>query len=277
MKRSYLYLLVYTDKKVIKIGKADDVSKRIYSLKQHWGEPNYEHSYSLEMDAEDVFKIEKSLHLFLSEHAAVFEDGDGRTEFFASNCLEQALEYIELYIRRSSKKVIFKQGVEAPLSRQDIGKVADNKLKKYTKNRVALIDSMNSVSSNLELLMRIVSILIKYRAQIKYHYEIDGDYLTFNIEDKRLVNLALKNHKQLCAIFFISINGFGSSDSVNTFDSMGGGNNDHSLYVLMRINNHPAFSEYDPLKVFFIEKIKSIILSLPQKSPAYIQAKEAPL
>lgn len=36
MKISHLYILLYTQKNVLKIGKADEVRKRIDSLRYHW-------------------------------------------------------------------------------------------------------------------------------------------------------------------------------------------------------------------------------------------------
>ena len=40
IKISHLYILPYTQKNVLKIGKADEVRKRIDILRYHWGKPN---------------------------------------------------------------------------------------------------------------------------------------------------------------------------------------------------------------------------------------------
>jgi len=268
-KRSHLYILVYTHKEVLKIGKANNVFERSTVLKKHWGEPDYDNSYSLEIDENQVFNIEKALHLLLFEHAAGLSEGDGKTEFFAIECLDQVLEYLEVFIKRSERHIL-KKGIkvtEIAASK----KLVDRQLKEYTIKQKRLSTLMNDATKKLDFLMRIVGILQKYREQIKYHYKIDSDYVTFTLEDKRL--LAIDNTKSIFALFSIDGGDFHKNGNArNTLDSSGGGDAMHSRYFLIRIY-HPVYDNDDPLRGFLMEQYRHIILSLPEESPAYIRSK----
>lgn len=269
MKRSRLYILVYTQKNVIKIGKANDVTARIVGLKKHWGEPDYENSYSLEIGANQVFKIEKALHLFLDEHAAGLSEGDGKTEFFAIECLDQVLEYLEVFTKRSDYHIL-KKGIKAPEINAS-EKTRDIKFIKYTDKQKRLSEVMNDTTKNLDFLMRIVGILQKHREQIKYYYKIDGDYLTFTLEDKRLTDLASKNIKSVFELFYMADSGFHTdSGGINLIDSSGGGDAMHSRNFLIRIDKS-VYKNTGLLIDFLTEQYRQIILSLPEQSPAYIR------
>lgn len=276
MLKSHLYILVYAEKKVIKIGKADDIIKRITNLKKYWGEPDYKCSYSLELNAEEVLKIERSLHLFLSEHSFPFAKGDGKTEFFTIECLDRALEYIALYIKGQEDRLSLKKGIEIPVINKDISKkIIDYKLRKYKKATVNLTKSMNEITTTLEFLIRVVGILMKHRSQIKYSYTFDEEYIYFTIEDKRLFDLIRKNDAQLHSLFkvgFIDFNGLNVSVSflVRTrFYSK-----TQSKFLLQFQVKCFDGSEYSLASgIFFEEEFKKIVLSLPPESPAYIQAR----
>lgn len=270
MKRSHLYVLVYTQKNVIKIGKANDVTTRITGLKKHWGEPDYENSYSLEIDADLVFKIEKALHLFLAEHGAGLSEGDGKTEFFAIECLDQVLEYLEVFTKRSDYHVL-KKGIKAP--EVDASKnPKDTKLRKYTIKQERLSKVMNDATKKLDFLMRIVGVLQKYREQIKYHYKIDGDQLIFTLEDKRLIDLASKNMQYIVKLFFIENGGFNNYDGerMTMFSGSRMRQDMESREFSIRIHNC-VNSDSGLLLGFLTEQYRQIILSLPEQSPAYIR------
>ncbi|WP_325892861.1 GIY-YIG nuclease family protein [Grimontia sp. NTOU-MAR1] len=81
MKKTNLYILIFDDFDAIKIGKADDISNRVNTLKKWWGEPDYAESYALEIDIDKVFLLEKVLHSILKEFFKRFrfrrrENGD---------------------------------------------------------------------------------------------------------------------------------------------------------------------------------------------------------
>ena len=79
MSASHLYLLVFPARGMLKIGKADAVYERIQSLRRHWGDVDYAASYQLGAPVDSVFKLEKSLHFLLAEHALTLDVGDGKT------------------------------------------------------------------------------------------------------------------------------------------------------------------------------------------------------
>lgn len=270
MQTSHLYILVYTQKNVIKIGKANDVVARITSLKKHWGEPDYKNSYSLEIDADLVFKIEKALHLFLAEHAAGLSEGDGKTEFFAIECLDQVLEYLEVFTKRSDYHVL-KKGIKAP-EMDASKKLKDTKLRKYTIKQERLSKIINDAAKNLDFLLRIVGILQKYREQIKYHYKIDGNYLIFTLEDKRLADLASKNKQEIVDLFFMENGDFNnySGESINLFSGSKPQQDQQLREFSIRIHNC-VDSDSGLLLEFLTKQYRQILLSLPEQSPAYIR------
>lgn len=109
---SYLYVIVFPEKGIFKIGKADDVRKRLTQLIPFWGQPDYNISYHLKIDKSKVFHLEKSLHHIMSEYSVQFDVGDGKTELFMLDALDVLLKYIDVYlINKPDSKLI--QGVEA--------------------------------------------------------------------------------------------------------------------------------------------------------------------
>jgi len=104
-----LYLMVFQEKKVFKIGKADDIENRMDQLRKYWGSPDFNSSYSVEISTDSVFKLEKALHLMLSDYSEHIGTGDGQTEFFSISALVLVLDYIKLYLSHSVG--ILKKGV----------------------------------------------------------------------------------------------------------------------------------------------------------------------
>lgn len=276
MLKSHLYILVYAEKKVIKIGKADDIAKRITNLKRDWGEPDYKCSYSLEMNTEQVFNIERSLHLFLSEYSSKFAEGDGKTEFFTIECLDRALEYIAVYIKGYEDRLSLKKGIEIPVSHKNTSKkVIDYKLRKYKKNTAELIKSVNDITTTLEFVIRMVGILMKHKSRIKYSYSFDEEYIHFTIEDKRLFDLIRKNNDKLHSFFALRFIDFNDLEVGASFLTKIRFYQNMQPKLLLRFQVKWFSGSEHPLAsgVFFEEQFRKIVLSLPQESPAYIQAK----
>lgn len=82
-----LYVLIFPENKIIKIGKENDIQNRIEVLRRWWGEVDYGSSYYLAIEEKLVYKLEKSLLFLLSTHSADFEEGDGKTEIFSISAL----------------------------------------------------------------------------------------------------------------------------------------------------------------------------------------------
>lgn len=108
--KTNLYILLYPHS--IKIGKADCVIDRIKQIRRHWGIPDLNKSYLIEGTVESIGNLELALHRLLDEFNMGFSDGDGKTEFFETKCLEFAIEYIFTYLKASNKpRDLLKQGL----------------------------------------------------------------------------------------------------------------------------------------------------------------------
>lgn len=77
---SFLYLLLFPAKKMMKVGKANNIYNRIQSLKRVWGDVDYAHSYRIALPQSEVFKLEKMLHFLLAKYQTGIDAGDGYTE-----------------------------------------------------------------------------------------------------------------------------------------------------------------------------------------------------
>lgn len=111
---SSLYLLVFPERSLLKIGKANDVHIRGKTLSRWWGSIDYPASFELVAPVNTVFRLEKSLHFLLSEHAVYFEDGDGKTELFALSSLDLALKHLDLFMSSGSTPCTLKKGLAVP-------------------------------------------------------------------------------------------------------------------------------------------------------------------
>ena len=92
-----LYVLVFPEKKLLKVGKANNVHERGRLLKTSWGAIDYTESYELKAPVTMVFKLEKSLHFLLSNHRADVDCGDGYTEMFELKSLDTVVKHLELF------------------------------------------------------------------------------------------------------------------------------------------------------------------------------------
>lgn len=122
---SSLYVLVFPSKRLLKIGKANNVHIRCEKLRQTWGAADYAQSFELVAPQSTVFKLEKSLHFMLSAHSANESNGDGYTEMFSLDAMDIAMMHIELFVASSSIPMILKKGIDAPCVPQKARNKAD--------------------------------------------------------------------------------------------------------------------------------------------------------
>lgn len=121
--KSNVYLLLFPEHNVLKIGKADDVSSRINKLRLDWGHPDYNNSYVVTLEHERVFDLEKSLHKLLGKYNVNIGDGDGHTEMFSIDCLELCLKYIEVFqMDTSNGDVVVTKGAPEIIQTPDTDK-----------------------------------------------------------------------------------------------------------------------------------------------------------
>lgn len=114
VKQSSLYLLVFPNRGLLKVGKANDVHSRYCTLKRWWGEADLSESYELIGTTETVFKLEKALHVLLSSYLARADVGDGRTEMFELASLESAIKLIEIFVSTGASSIGLVKGISAP-------------------------------------------------------------------------------------------------------------------------------------------------------------------
>lgn len=184
-KSSYLYILIFHESNVIKIGKADDIHERVKILKHFWGNVNYHESYQLFAPQKVVYKLEKLLHFFLSSYNAQIDTGEGHTELFTTEALSSAIKLIELYIDSGAIPASLNKGIPRPIQLSQKKKLPNRYRNLYPKND-RFIDSIINTAKKTAKINRLLIMLIKRNKYIQYQYDIiDGElFFRFKIKDK---------------------------------------------------------------------------------------------
>ncbi|WDP89311.1 MAG: GIY-YIG nuclease family protein [Desulfobacter sp.] len=184
LKKSNLYILMFPAKKVMKIGKANSLRIRISQLEKHWGPIDYNSSYSIAMETEKVFKLEKSLHFMVSEYSVAFDEGDGRTEFFSINAKEQVLEHIRLYLSTTGGQKALKKGIKESICKRNNSlkkhPVPQSKLFSEKSNRC--INFLERNTANLKKVFFLIKLLLRYQSKIPFQYDVIEDNIYFRIK-----------------------------------------------------------------------------------------------
>ena len=197
---SKLYILIFPEKDVLKIGKANDIASRISTLKRYWGAVDHKNSCYLKAPESTVFKIEKSLHLLLEARRVDFDFGDGKTEFFSIDALELVKKYLEVYISDKSANC-------SPLI-QGIPEITPlpNASTAFRKRRREILRLTNKIHKAKESLEKGISNYIRARRliiylQIKsdvipYEYTEDNGEVAFTIFWSGGPNIISKNKRK---------------------------------------------------------------------------------
>lgn len=102
-KLSNLYILLYPEKSVLKVGKANNIINRSKSLK--WiGAPDYQASYWLSTDESSIYRIETGFKKFLHKFRVFIGEGDGKSEIYDIACLEKILSHLAIDFGREAVK-----------------------------------------------------------------------------------------------------------------------------------------------------------------------------
>ncbi len=91
---SYVYLLMASNKPVFKIGKANDVKKRIRTLPKEVIF-NKGKSIVLKCKSSEVYKIESMLHFFFRAYKQPAFTGSGENEWFNVDCFDEVLRFVK--------------------------------------------------------------------------------------------------------------------------------------------------------------------------------------
>ncbi len=197
-----IYLLIYPKLKAFKIGKADNIANRIHNLKKYWGEPKYIDSLYLEIDTKFVFKLEKSLHTLLEQFSMNFSEGDGKSEFFSIEALSDAIDYIKIFIRSNKLSTELVKGIDEPIIKFKRSPQSDlNSSNKrdwyYQRHNSASKRTLSRFKhnlNNLEAVLRVNTLLIKYRDRISYDIVINEEYCFLTLYNRKVIAFILMNH-----------------------------------------------------------------------------------
>lgn len=208
-----LYLLVFPDRRLVKIGQAVDVFKRSQSFA--WlGVPDYTESYRVPVPPTRINSIEKGLHRLLSGYRVTdfAEKGDGHTEIFELDALGVALEIVQLLAKHDGSLVDPHKGVEVPPVAGAIElRSRDHKLHKHYRilSRKAAEHYSDTIASseNFRYINRLVLFLYRYQFKIPFTYERCGDRLTFSVHRKYVPKPDSEKFKRLWRIFGFSFTG----------------------------------------------------------------------
>jgi T5orf172 domain len=264
MKNStHLYLLCFPKKKMVKIGKADDIHNRIRTLQRYWGDVDYAASYFLPAPTETVFKLEKSLHFLLSPFAISFDTGDGKTELFSEGALEVALQYIDLYLRSTPQPSTIQQGVALPIPQESESR--------RRKNHAALIRRSKEVAPQVielakkfDRIQRLLLLLLRRQTRYEYEYDILENKIVFRIRLDKLKIKRLFNHDLMLAFSFgitdLRTSSWRNCCSITARD-------DIIQYNIMRPSESGSQS-YHPLLDYFMTQSEILLKKLPTRSAA---------
>lgn len=262
-KKSNLYILVFPEKKVIKIGKANSIQGRINQLQKIWGSVDYKSSYSIEIEKKNVFKLENSLQFMLSRYSVKFEEGDGKTEFFSMDAIEQALEHIRLYLLPTGNPEALKKGIQKSIieKKNNPQKPPDHPSKIFSDKTTECINSMDSCTANLKKLFILIKILLRYQYRIPFQYDVEDDTICFRIRYNNRSQFKLIDSVFSLFQFYMK-DSFGSVSwkicSANFVDG------DIFQYNLnFKKDDHPYMTYINTL-------IRDALYKLPQKSKAVI-------
>lgn len=167
-----LYILIFSNR-MIKVGKADNVSNRIQALERLWGDVSYEDSYSFSVPKELVFQLEGALHVLLTSYKLDLEGKDGYTEIFDIEALPRVLQYLELLqldfpalsVKKGIKRPYVAKKRKNPHSHYNVIKRNQRKLQELNSHRLNMLSAFNMVD-------RLIFVLLQKQFELEYQYDV---------------------------------------------------------------------------------------------------------
>lgn len=208
---SYFYILILQSENAIKVGKSNNLHRRIGELSADWGEVDYSASYTLFAATDIVFKIEKNVKNFISSfQTKVEEDKIGKTEVFSSGALEPALECLKLYLSLHPEfgSLTLKKSIMKP--RRNIKVVTTSPLyEKVEKESKKYFEQIDDCIVKFKRIHHLIAFLIRYQSRIPFQYDIGEDRLFFRVwNTKSKKSKILCKTKSLRSMFDFNIEGF---------------------------------------------------------------------
>ena len=191
---SHLYLLVFPQHSLFKIGKADDLHQRIDTLRMHWGEPDLAASYSVEVPAESVVKLERGLQAILLGHHQPQSAGEGKTEFFRLDGLQRALQVIDLF---SVDKTLRKGIPHREIAERSQAALRPSGYRRMHAQLRAQTDSLKDTADRFHRINRLLLLLERRQSRIAFEQEVGDDQIVMRIavgDEEEAARLAEKMH-----------------------------------------------------------------------------------
>ncbi|SEO73317.1 GIY-YIG nuclease family protein [Aquisalimonas asiatica] len=258
-----LYILIFPERRAIKIGKANDIHNRTQALKRWWGEADYEASYYLSAPARLIFELEKCLHFLLSQYAVLYEEGDGRTEIFSIDALDVALKQIDLYSSSNPNIEGLKKGVPRPILATTPPQLRSKHTETIRKSK-AMVEGVTRTAAQFDRINRLIIILLRRQSRIPYQYDVIDDcvYFRFRLSKKAAARL---NPDNLIHYFRFNIEDLNGRSAINCCsvteveDVM-----QFRVHLLSENKDGPK----DELFAYFATQSKFLLKKLPQCSLA---------
>lgn len=183
---SNIYILVFL-KGFVKVGKADDILKRLENLERVWGDVDLVNSYYLSVKKGSVFKVESMLHHLVAAHSTDVGSGDGHTEMFHKDSLPLVMQYLDIYISNSSEELKLVKGIKKlkPI-KSSKEKRYKTKYEKHLEGSDTVLEVLDFNRNVLRYLSRVVGVLHKNNDKIEYRIVEDKYGYVFIIKDKKL-------------------------------------------------------------------------------------------
>ena len=108
VKRSYVYVLINHDRSMYKIGRTDNIERRILELEGFWGKFNLKGSYAIECDRVIVNKLEKLLQYLVIDDKFDFVKEDrksGHSEFFKFSSFARLKRFVKNDLPKFKKNI----------------------------------------------------------------------------------------------------------------------------------------------------------------------------
>lgn len=258
-----LYLLIFPEQNVVKIGKADDIHNRIKTLRRWWGEADYGASYHLSAPQDVIFKLENSLHFLLAQHAVPFPEGDGRTELFSMTALEIALKHINLYCSSASEVSQVKKGIPFPLPMSSPPRRRNKHAILFRKAR-AMAHGVTQLAEQFSRINRLLIILLRRQARIAYQYDISDHNVYFRLNMPNDMQSKI-NSDSIMRYFSFNIKDFNGSCGINSCSVTAV---DDVLQFRIRLPSANDRGPWMELLSYFWCQSEILLKKLPQRSLA---------
>lgn len=188
---SNLYVLIFPDKGVLKIGKADNVLNRMKSLK--WiGEVDYGSSYWLTTNEPNVYRLEVGFKKFLHNYRVDIGDGDGKTEIYDISCIDKVLAHLAIDFKPEE----IRKGVSRSSLTKDGAKlIAKNRVANDLRARSSKFYSERAAKQLVQA-RELVNLFVDHHQKLSYEVVDDGSenkLIRFDARDWPLIARRIKS------------------------------------------------------------------------------------